>query len=101
MSIPTVRRGPNAAGIVRREPMIALLVLPGSGHRGREAVIASVRHAVEVPGLWTPVDVALHLKRGAAGVHRPLEISRASHPDHALTGAARFPHSHSASLAWL
>ncbi len=41
-------------GIVLREQSVALLVLRRSDHRGSGAVIASVRHAVEVPGLWTP-----------------------------------------------
>ena len=42
-----------------------------------------------------PVDVVLHLKVGKAGVHSPLEISRAIAAAHACAGAARFPHSHS------
>ena len=35
------------------------------------------------------------LKVGEAGAPSPLEISRAIVADHACTGAARFPHSHS------
>ena len=54
MSIRTVRRGPNSAGIVRREQVVAPLVLRRSDHRRRGAVTTSMRHAVEVPGLWTP-----------------------------------------------
>ena len=43
-----------------------------------------------------PVDVALNLKGGETGTHRPLEISRAIRCRPCLRrGAARFPHSHS------
>ena len=47
------------------------------------------------PGWGRPVNVALNLKVGEAGAPSPLEISRAIVADHACTGAARFPHSHS------
>ena len=55
------------------------------------------------PALWTcpacgrPLTVALNPVGGAAGAHRPLEISRASAAAHACAPAARFPQFHSAS----
>ena len=54
MSIGTVRPGPVPAGVVLREQVVALAVRLRSGHRTTAAVTVSVRHAVEVPGLWTP-----------------------------------------------
>ena len=54
MSIRTTRPESIAAGIIRREQLVALLVLRRSDPRKSGGVIASVRHAVEVPGLWTP-----------------------------------------------
>ena len=48
-----------------------------------------------------PVDVALALKVGEAGAHRPLEVSREIAADHACAGAARLPHSHSGSSSRL
>ncbi len=102
MSLRTPRRGPITAGIVPCEPVVAPPVLGRSGHCMIGTVTASVWHAVEAPGLWTPgLDVALNLKVGEAGGHRPLEISPASAADHACAGAARFPYSHSASSSWL
>ena len=47
------------------------------------------------PAWGRPVNVELNLKVGEAGAPSPLEISRAIVADHACTGAARFPHSHS------
>jgi len=54
VSIRTTRPESLAAGIIRREQLVALLVLRRSDPRKSGGVIASVRHAVEVPGLWTP-----------------------------------------------
>ena len=54
MSIRTARPGPTTAGVVLREQVVALAVLGRSVHRMTGAVTASPRHAVEVPGLWTP-----------------------------------------------
>ena len=58
------------------------------------------RHRMLEPCTVSPrgaVDVALNLEVGEAGTPSPLEISRAIIADHAFAGAARFPHSHSAS----
>ena len=61
------------------------------------------RRTDRAPGaLWTcpacgrPVRIVPHPQIGAAGAHRPLEISRAIAAAGACTEAARFPQVHSA-----
>ena len=54
--------------------------------------------AVDLPGLWTPAGRRAASQIGAAGAHRPLEISRAIAAAGACTEAARFPQVHSAFL---
>ena len=54
MSIRAARPGPIAAGVLLREQVVVLAVLRRSGHCMTGAVTVFVRHAVEVPDLWTP-----------------------------------------------
>ena len=100
MSIRTVRPASITAGVVLREEAVAPPVFRRSGHR-MTAITESLRRLWKCRACGRPVDVALNLKVGEAGAHRPLEVSRAIAADHACAGAARLPHSHSASSSWL
>ncbi len=69
---------------------------PAAPAAAEGATACSNRAAYPQGPLWKcrahgrPVDVALNLKVGEAGVHSPLEISRATAADHARARTARF-----------
>ena len=76
-------------------PHVKLPQLCGAPHSWGNLSTASAGALWKCPAWGRPVNVALNLKVGEAGAPSPLEISRAIVADHACTGAARFPHSHS------
>ena len=101
MSIRTPRRGPVSAGIVPRERVVAPPVRRRSGHSMTGAVTASRGALWKCRAYGRPADVALNLKVGEAGAHRPLEISRAIAAAHACAAGREIPTLPQRSSSWL
>ena len=81
-ALVTVERRPRRDNPLGREPV---------GQLGEEEESTMPKSRPPYPAAFRQQK----LKVGEAGAPSPLEISRAIVADHACTGAARFPHSHS------